>query len=222
MLLEFVSDPVCPWCWLGFNRTLNALHALTPKDRAKIVLKLRPFELDANVPKGGISYSDYMLDKFKDSDKLEQIKTTLMSEGKAEGLDFDFDAIKIRPNSRDSHRLIRWAQGQDLGEASLSAIFSAYHSEGRNISDRSVLVAIAQDIGLVGDVVDHLLQQDSDVDEVQDEITFFRQIGVSGVPVLIADRALAMMGAQDSTAIVEFLQRALEYCSNANSNGTEA
>ena len=55
--IEMVSDPVCPWCWLGLRRIQTAI-AQTPD--IKVQLLFRPYDLDPTIPAAGVDYKEYM------------------------------------------------------------------------------------------------------------------------------------------------------------------
>ncbi len=192
--VDMVSDFVCPWCWLGYKQFLAAAKGAKPKP----ALTFRPYMLDPNVPEDGEDYRTYMAAKFGDGakDRFKESRAHLEREGKALGIDFDFSAITRRPNSLNAHRLLKWAQGQDEGPAVAERLFQAFHEKGQDIGDTNVLVDIAQDAGLDGDLVKALLGRDDDKLAILQEVQFFRGLGVSGVPTFIYNGQFAVQGAQ--------------------------
>lgn len=193
--VDLVSDFVCPWCWLGYKQFMAAAKGANPKP----TLTFRPYMLDPSVPDEGQEYKAYMRAKFGDggSDRFKDARAHLEREGKNQGINFDFSAITRRPNSLHAHRLLKWAQGQDAGDTVAEAIFRAYHEEGKDIGDATVLADIAADAGLDGDLVKDLLSRDEDKLEIQQEALFFKGLGVSGVPTFIYNGQFAVQGAQD-------------------------
>ena len=91
--------------------------------------------LDPNVPDEGIDYKAYMNAKFGDgpSDKFKAMREHLENAGPDLGINFDFKAISRRPNTLRAHRLMRWAQGQELGHVCGPALFEAFFEQGRDI-----------------------------------------------------------------------------------------
>lgn len=193
--VDMVSDFVCPWCWLGYKQFAAAAKGANPKPK----LTFRPYMLDPTVPDAGQDYREYMTAKFgaDSKDRFKESRAHLERAGKNYGIDFDFSAITRRPNSLNAHRLLKWAQGQDKGDGVAEAIFRAYHEQGRDIGDTEVLVTIASYAGLDGDLVMDLLGQDQDKLEIQQEVMFFRGLGVSGVPTFIYNGQFAVQGAQE-------------------------
>ena len=125
-----------------------------------------------------------------------------------DGIPFAFDRITRRPNSFDAHRLVRWAQGQGHGVAAKEKLFEAYFANGEDIGEKEVLVRIASEIGLDGDLVAELLERGADVETTRDEQTLFRKMGIAGVPTYIAHRQIAVQGAETSEKLSRFLKTA--------------
>ena len=206
--IEMVSDLVCPWCWVGLRRLQGAM-SLEPDLDVEILF--RPFELDPTIPAGGVDYKDYMKQRFgsdQSKDRANQMRDLLIQYGVEEGIPFQFDRITRRPNSFNAHRLVRWAQGQNLGMAAKEALFEAYFSKGLDIGDHEVLVTIAAKIGLDPNLVSDLLAGEADVDRTREEQNLFRQMGISGVPTYIAHRQIAVQGAESSEKLARFLKTA--------------
>ncbi|MEH6410454.1 MAG: DsbA family oxidoreductase [Hyphomonas sp.] len=209
VVVEMVSDLVCPWCWLGLRR-IEAARKLAPEVDVQLVF--RPFELDPTIPAAGVDYKEYMKEKFGGSDESRersgQMRQALIDYGAAEGIPYQFDRITRRPSSFDAHRVVRWAQGQDKGAAAKEALFKAFFEDGRDIGDHQVLVDIAREVGLDAQIVADLLKTDADVANVREEAETFRQMGVSGVPTYIANRKVAVQGAESAEKLAKFLQHA--------------
>lgn len=208
--IEMVSDLVCPWCWVGLRRFKGAM-ALVPDLDVEILF--RPFELDPTVPAGGVDYKEYMKQRFgsdQSKGRANQMRDALIQYGEEEGIPFNFDLITRRPSSFNAHRLVRWAQGQNLGLAAKEALFEAFFSKGEDIGDHEVLVTIASKIGLDSNLVSDLLAGDADVENTKNEQNLFRQMGISGVPTFIAHRQIAVQGAETSEKIARFLTSAAE------------
>lgn len=206
--IEMVSDLVCPWCWLGLRRIRRAIKIASD---VEVRLLFRPYELDPTIPVGGVDAKAYNAQRFGTDvgrQRAREMKNALIKYGEEEDIPFDFDGIAVRPNSLNAHRLVRWAQGQDKGVDTKEALFSAYFEHGRNIGEADVLTEIAGDIGLDTSIISDLLASDADIEATQQEESVFRQMGVSGVPTYIADRRLAVQGAESAEKLAKFLRAA--------------
>lgn len=205
--VDLVSDPVCPWCWLGL-RYWDEARRLAPE--VETVTVLRPYQLDPAVPQGGAPYRDYMRAKFGDggSDRFKAMRAYLEEAAPGVGIVFNFDEIPMRPNTLDAHRLVRWAQGQDLGEAALDALHKAFFEERRDIGDKAVLAEIAGEVGLDADLVSELLATNRDAGEVLNEERFYRSLGVQGVPCFIFNGRFAVSGAESPETLAGAIRKA--------------
>ena len=192
--VDMVSDFVCPWCWLGFKYYLDAAKKSKPRPN----LTFRPYMLDANVPEAGADYRDYMKAKFGDKpdSRWKAMREHLETAGPEAGINFNFNAVTRRPNTLDAHRLMRWAQGQDLGFECAEKLFIAYMEKGEDIGDHAVLTRIAGEIGMDTEITADLLARDDNKADIQNEVLFFRGLGVTGVPTFIYGGQYAVQGAQ--------------------------
>ena len=62
VLIEMVSDLVCPWCWLGMRRLNEAIALIGDEFPVEVIY--RPYQLDPTVPREGMPYKEYMAAKF--------------------------------------------------------------------------------------------------------------------------------------------------------------
>lgn len=219
VVIEMVSDIVCPWCWLGLRRMEEA-RRLAPE--VEVQLLFRPYELDPTIPPEGVDYKAYMSSRVSSPDGKERMATmrrALIDYGNAENVPYRFDAMTHRPNSFDAHRLVRWAQGQGKGGAAKEALFRAYFSEARNIGDHGVLVDIAREIDLDPDIVADLVKSGADTDAVRAEAETFREMGISGVPTYIADRRVAAQGAESAEKLAKFIRHAASLLAQERPSG---
>lgn len=206
LTIDVVSDVACPWCYVGKERLAAAIERLG--DEIAVEVRWRPYQLDPTLPKTGKDRTQYMVDKFGSLDRIAQAHRTLASLGKEIGIEFDFEAIKVSPNTLDAHRLIRWAgsQGPERQMAMVSALFEAFWEKGRNIGEDDELVALAAEAGLDQEIVRQLLSGDADRAEVRQDVETAQRMGITGVPCFILDGKYAVMGAQDVDALVEAIR----------------
>lgn len=205
--VDLVSDVVCPWCWLGL-RYWDRARKLVPETPTETVL--RPFQLDPDVPREGVDYRTYMAKKFSGgtSDRWKMMREHLEAAAPQVGIAFRFDEIKVRPNTLDAHRVIRWAQGQDLGETVADALFKAFFDDLRDISNKTELAEIAGEAGLDKKLVAELLATSRDEAEVLREERFYRGLGVTGVPCYIFNGSFAVSGAESPDVLAEAIKEA--------------
>ncbi|TGY87237.1 DsbA family oxidoreductase [Marinicauda algicola] len=205
--VDLVLDVVCPWCWLG-HRYWDRARKLAGEIETETVL--RPFQLDPTVPREGVDYPSYMAKKFSggSSERWKAMRDHLEAAGPEVGIVFNFDSIPKRPNTLDAHRVIRWAQGQGLGEEAADRLFKAFFEELRDISDRTVLAEISGEAGLDAQIVADLLETPRDEQEVLREERFYRSLGVQGVPCFIFNGRFAVSGAEAPDALAAAIREA--------------
>lgn len=204
--VDVVSDVVCPWCFLGERRLKAAVADL---GGIAVRVRWRPFQLDPTIPPEGKDRQAYMKAKFSDENRLRQIHANLVSLGTVEGISFDFDAIKVSPNTLDAHRVIRWAgaAGEAVQNRLVDELFSRYFERGENTGDHGVLIEAARSAGMDAAVVETLLPTDADADAVRAEIATASRMGISGVPCFLLEGKYAVMGAQDTTTLTDAIRQ---------------
>ena len=207
--VDLVSDPVCPWCWLGLRYWTAARQLVSGID---VTTTLRPSQLDPAIAPDGVPYRDYMRAKFGEgpSDRFKAMRQHLEDAAPDVGIVFNFDEIPIRPNTLNAHRLIRWAQGQELGEVVLDSVHKAFFEERRDIGDQAVLTQIGVEAGMDGDILGDLLATNRDAGEVLSEERFFRSLGVQGVPCFIFNGRFAVSGAESPQVLAEAITKAAD------------
>lgn len=196
LTIDLISDVVCPWCYLGKARLELAIAEV--QDEVGIEINWRPYRLNPDIPPEGVDHHKYLADKLGGADAVAQAHERLTGLGKEVGINFDFAAIKIGPNTLDAHRLLHWAmtEGKEAQDRVATGLFKANFEEGRNVGDHAVLVDIAQKAGLDPKVIENLLSTDADKDSVLGEIEAAQKMGVNGVPFFIIDGQYAVSGAQ--------------------------
>ncbi len=211
LVIDVVSDVVCPWCYLGEKR----LEAALAEEPQPVAVRWRPYQLDPTIPDGGLDRRAYMEKKFGNGDRLKTAHDNLVRLGAEVGLPFAFDRIKRAPNTLDAHRLIRWSASAGVQPLVVDRLFRAYFVEGRDIGDRTVLIDIARESGLDAGLVEQLLEENADADAVRREIAEAQAIGVTGVPFFIFAGRLAIPGAQDSAMLRRAMAQARQAMSEA-------
>jgi predicted DsbA family dithiol-disulfide isomerase len=207
MQIDVISDTVCPWCFIGKRRLARAM-ALRP--RIEFDVKWRPFQLDPTVPAGGMERAAYMTAKFGGDAQIAKMDAIIAAEGTKEGIEFDFAAIRRRPNTVDSHRLVHWAEATGVQDDVVERLFIAYFENGEDIGDIRVLSDIADFCGMDGVEVARLLESDEDVALVEREDRLAREIGVTGVPAFIFGGRVAVSGAREPEMLAAAIDKALE------------
>ncbi len=204
--IDIVSDVVCPWCYLGKARLEKALSDVAGEVKAEI--NWRPYQLNPDYPPEGVDQQTALAAKLGGKENMDRAHQTLTDLGKDVGIAFDFDAIKIGPNTMDAHRLLLWAhtEGQEMQNTVAGLLFKANFEEGRNVGDHAVLLDIAEQAGLERAVIAKLLESDADRNMIDAEIEQSRKMGVTGVPFFVFEQKYAVSGAQTPELLVGALR----------------
>lgn len=191
--LHIFSDPICPWCYIGKARLDRALEA---RPQHPLTVQWHPFQLNPDMPAGGMDRRDYLEAKFGGKEGAVRAYMPVVEEAAASGLEIDFEAIKRTPNTLDAHRLIHWAGIEGRQTAAVSKLFKAYFTEGRDIGDQATLATIAGEIGMDADMVARLLASDADADDIRARDADARHKGVNAVPTFVIANQHVVPGAQ--------------------------
>jgi predicted DsbA family dithiol-disulfide isomerase len=191
--LDIISDPICPWCYIGKTNLDRALEAAPGHP---FVVAWHPFQLNPDMPPEGADRRAYLEAKFGSRAKAVEIYAQVEEAAKAAGLEIDFASVPRVPNTLDAHRLIHWAGLEGRQAAVVSALFRAYWREGRDIGDREVLADLAAGAGMDRAMVARLLASDADAEETRARDAHARARGVTGVPCFIIANQYVVSGAQ--------------------------
>lgn len=191
--LDILSDPICPWCYIGKTHLDKALANMPEHP---FVIEWHPFQLNPDMPDAGMDRREYLERKFGGKDGAVRAYAPVVEHAENAGLKIDFEGMKRTPNTLDAHRLIHWAGIEGKQNAVVDALFDAYFVQARDISDPEVLSDIADSAGMDAAVVMKLLKSDADREDIQNRDTHSREMGVSSVPTYIVANQHAVPGAQ--------------------------
>ena len=214
MIIDIISDVVCPWCYIGKRRLERALSTRPDLD---VEIMWRAFQLNPDMPREGMERTRYLAAKFGSDANAGRIYGEIEKAGASEGIEFAFDRIERTPNTIDAHRLIRFAGDEGCQDRLVELLFRRYFEQGVDISAHERLVEAGAEAGLDADAVRDHLASDTGVDAVRVEDLQARRIGVSGVPCFIIDGRFAVSGAQAP----EVFQRIFETAEHALASASD-
>lgn len=191
--LDIMSDPICPWCYIGKAHLDRALSA-APNHPLEI--EWHPFQLNPDMPAGGMDRRAYLEGKFGGKEAAVKAYAPVVEHAEKAGLNINFEGMKRTPNTLNAHRLIHWAGIEGRQTAAVSALFKAYFVDTRDIGDAEVLTDIADSIGMDASVVARLLATQEDMQDIRDRDAHSRTMGINSVPTFIVGGQHAVPGAQ--------------------------
>ena len=191
--LDILSDPICPWCYIG---KANLDRALENRPDHPLNIEWHPFQLNPDMPAGGMDRCEYLETKFGGKENAVKIYSKIAEAAEGAGLAIDFAKIDRTPNTLDAHRLIHWAGLEGRQTAIVSRLFKAYFEEGHDIGDRGILLDIAEGAGLDRAMTERLFESDADLDDIRARDKHARNRGVTGVPTFVVANQHVVPGAQ--------------------------
>ncbi len=192
MRLDVYSDPICPWCYIGHRHLAAALEMLAA-DGVQFAVRWRPFQLNPDMPQGGMARAAYRTQKFGSAERSAELDREVVAAARIAGIEMRFDRMTRTPNTLDAHRLIQHAGGWQ--DAVVEALFTAYFEQGQDIGDRTVLLDAAESVGMDRPATAAFLDSDVGHDEIMQADAAVRRAGLQGVPSFALNDHIVLQGA---------------------------
>ena len=193
--LDIISDPICPWCYIGKTNLDKALETVPDHP---FVIEWHPFQLNPDMPPEGMDRRAYLEGKFGGKEGAARAYAPVVEHAEAAGAVINLERIKKTPNTINAHRLIHWAGIEQRQSYVVDLLFKAYFVDGRDISDPEVLCDIADTAEMDAAMVARLLETDSDTDDIRARDAHSREMGVGSVPTFVVANKHAVPGAQST------------------------
>ena len=190
--VDVISDVICPWCYIGKRRLEKAFAAVD----AQVKVRWHSFQLNPTMPKEGISRREYRIKKFGSWERSMQLDANIVAVGKEEGIHFDFDRMERTPNTLDAHRLIWLADKDDCQDAVVEALFRAYFTEGRDISNRQTLIDVVGEAGLERQRAEGVLNSEEGMEAIKEAGEQAQRLRVDSVPFFLINGEITQSAAQ--------------------------
>ena len=191
--LDIMSDPICPWCYIGKSYLDQALQDIPDHP---FTIEWHPFQLNPDMPREGMGRRAYLEGKFGGKEGVLRSYGPVVTHAENAGVEMHLDKIEKTPNTSDAHRLIHWAGLEGRQTAVISRLFKAYFEDGQDIGDDAVLLDIAEGVEMDRAMVERLLVTDSDTDDIRARDAHARERGVTGVPTFVIANQHVAPGAQ--------------------------
>jgi len=200
--IEIYADVVCPWSYLG-KRRLEAALAGSPFEEA--VLRWRPYQLDPDAPRTGETAMAWLTRRFGGPENARAAADEVTRVAAEEGLTVDYDRAVIA-NTFDAHRLLWFADQPeavffgataDTQAELIEALHRAHFTDGLNVADHDVLVALAAGVGLDPDRVAALLASREGTADVRGHLARAYDLGITSTPTFVFAGTYVVTGAQD-------------------------
>ena len=163
------------------------------------------FPLHPDTPPEGRALADLFAGR--SADQRKAMHAQMKARMDAEGLPYGERSMTY--NSRLAQELGKWADTQPDGEAIHDALFRAYFVDARDISQPSVLLKIAREVGLSVDAAREVLEKRTFKAAVDADWKLSREYGITGVPTFVAG-GHGVVGAQPYEALEQLVRKAEE------------
>jgi predicted DsbA family dithiol-disulfide isomerase len=206
MNVEIWSDVVCPWCYIGKRRFEHALSGFRHRDDVDVTW--RSFQLDphAEAP-SDVDPLERLAAKYGMSRaQAEAAQARVTANAATEGLEFHLERARSF-NTFDAHRLLHYAHSAGRQDALKERLMAGYFVEGAAVGEHDVLTRLAVEAGLGEAAVRDVLASDAFADDVRHDEQEARDIGITGVPFFVIDRAYGISGAQPSDLLLATLEK---------------
>lgn len=205
--VNMVSDVVCPWCIVGYQRLQEAIKTL---DNIEVDIKFHPFELNPNMPEEGQNLREHIMEKYGISaEQSAQNRARLVEAGEELGFAFNFTDDSRMQNTFKAHQLIHFAADQGLEEEMKLSLFKAYFTDGKDVNNLTVLVELAESVGLDKAQAEDVLQSGKCADVVREEEMLWMQRGIQSVPTFVIGNQ-GVAGAQEPATLAAFISEAVK------------
>jgi predicted DsbA family dithiol-disulfide isomerase len=210
VVIDFVSDVVCPWCALGATALEQAIENLAGE--VYVELTYKPFELNPDMPAEGENAVKHMIRKYgRTAEEVASRNQMIIERGQAIGFQFDLEKRSHFYNTFDAHRLLFWASREGRQVELKKALLRAYFTEGQNPSDHETLIRLATEVGLDSARAREVVTGGEFANDVRELEAFYRNHGIDSVPAMVLNNRQLVAGSQS----VEYYEQVLRQMAQA-------
>jgi predicted DsbA family dithiol-disulfide isomerase len=204
LVVEMVSDLICPWCYVAKRRVEKAAALLGKK----VEVHWLPFELNADMPVDGLDRRVYRSAKFGSWEQSLRLDAQVAAAGEEVGITFHHGRMKRTPNTFRGHVLLAAAlkQGLEMQGKVTERLFQAYFVNGEDVGDPAVLLGIAREFGVLA--ISHA--EDLDSSELVAEVKAAERkasAGIRSVPQISFGGRVLASGAQHEEVLAASIQK---------------
>lgn len=207
--LLYVMDPMCSWCW-GFAPVFQSLAAQAQAQGVELHLIAGGLRT-GNGAALDITMRNYILEHWRAvADATGQ--TFTFENALPDGFVYDTEpACRAVVAARSLDPQSAWPLAK--------LIQQAFYVQGRDVTQASVLVELAQEAGLSRMAFAETFDSAEQHAATADDFTWVQDLGIAGFPTLLAERdgqlALVTNGYQPLESLSPLLARWLERAANA-------
>lgn len=184
--ITMVHDIVCSWCPIGYNNIKTAIENL----KFEVEFNFIPFQLNPNLDENGELISSYFKRQFGWNEvKLHSYQHSLVKTAANAGISIDFSQRTHYYNTHNAHLLMHWAERFNKQKRLNERLIKAYFNDGLDISNLTVLLNIAETVGLDRKQANIALTSSAFNKELNQELTKkiqrYQAFNISNIPSFI-------------------------------------
>jgi predicted DsbA family dithiol-disulfide isomerase len=173
------------------------------KAEHNVEVEWRPFYLYFDTPPEGRELSEHVK-QARASGSEERLRSIATSYG------MEFRSTERIYNTRLAHEATEYAREHGKVNEFHKVIFRMVYAEGKDPSQWEALRSAAQEVGLDGEAMQREVENEKYRVDVEEQVRWAYQIGVTGVPTYVINDRYAIVGAQP----YEVFKNALEQIKN--------
>ena len=198
MKIEIFYDTLCSWCRVvkvNFKHAVEKLVEEGKIDPKKLEIIYRSYVIYPDVPETGLDYQKELADD-DDLEKIDPKKDTPIHRwGRRAGMEFNFEKIKIKPNTYKAHQFLHLIDKKYF-EPLLADIHVEFFEKGSNINDLNFIVKLATKYipkAKAEELKAKVLNGEAR-EEVEDDIEIAEGYNIDLVPLYVFDGKVRLEG----------------------------
>ncbi len=220
--VEIWSDVMCPWCAVGWTQFAKAMNDL--EGEIDIEARFMPFELNPDLPPEGKDQQKHLAEVYRRTpEEVAAMRAQLHAAADRAGFPMAWTGEGEEPaammwNTFGAHKLLRWAlaeQGPEVQARLKLALLEAHFQQRRNVSDREVLLDIAEAQGFDRARAAEALDDDALAMATRIEEQRGRESGINSVPSFVVDGKYLIQGAREPADYARMLRQVAGLIQNA-------
>ncbi|MFX0083560.1 MAG: DsbA family protein [Candidatus Hodarchaeota archaeon] len=191
------SDYICPFCYIGFHRIEKL------KEQYSLDVEWRPYELHPEIPKDGIVAENLPFPR----GYLEMVMANVKRLADQDGITFKL-SDKL-PNSQLALFVSEFSKKKGKFDEFHKLVFESYWKEGKDIGDLSLLLNLAESIGLNKPEILNYIKTEEPLKKLKEASFELESCGINGVPTFFIGNRV-VIGAQPYEVFQDAIEKVLE------------
>ena len=159
------------------------------KAEYQVDVEWRPFYLYFDTPPEGRDLPDYVK-RARANGSEERLRSMANANG------MEFESTERIFNTRIAHEATEYAREHGKGNEFHKVVFRKVYAEKQDISNWDVLRSATEEVDLNADEMQREVESEKYKVNVEEQVKWAYQIGVSGVPTYVINDRYAVVGAQ--------------------------